>query len=412
MDVSVIQKIGLALALGLLVGIQREWTAPHVAGLRTFAFITVLGTLAAMLAGELGPWLVAVGFLAVAAMIIVGDVSRAGQSRDERGLTTQTAAMVMYVVGVAIGLDRLVIGMIVGGGTAVLLQWKQPLHAFVKRIGEADIRAIFQLVLVALVILPVLPNRAYDPYGVLNPFEIWLVVVLIVGISLGGYIAYKFLGPRAGTLLVGILGGVISSTATTVSYSRRARRTPDMLGLAAVVIVISSTIVFVRVLIEVAVVAPNVLKDILPPLAAMLLLMVAISLVMYFVTSKPQEEVVLAEEPRELRTAVTFGLLYAAVLLIVAFAKDKFGNDALYGVAALSGLTDMDAITLSTAQMIKKGRLGAQTGWHLILIGALSNLVFKATAVAALGRTRLLRRIVLPYMAAMVGGLLILLFWP
>ena len=114
MDALLIQKLGLALALGLLVGVQREWTAPHVAGLRTFAFITVLGTLTAMFVNEIGAWLVVAGFGAIAAMIIVADVSRFGRQRDERGLTTQTAAMLMYAVGVAIGLDRMVIGMIVG----------------------------------------------------------------------------------------------------------------------------------------------------------------------------------------------------------------------------------------------------------------------------------------------------------
>ena len=202
-DYGCVQKIALAAGLGLLVGFQREWTAPHVAGLRTFAFITVFGCMAGLLIGQTGVWLPSAGLLVVAAMIIVGNVVKFGDvefgdAEKEPGLTTQAAALLMYLVGVAIALDQLELSIMVGGGTAVLLHWKKPLHSFVQRIGEADIRGIIQLVLVALVILPLLPNEDYGPYGVLNPFEIWLMVVLIVGISLTGFIGYKFLGARAG----------------------------------------------------------------------------------------------------------------------------------------------------------------------------------------------------------------------
>jgi uncharacterized membrane protein (DUF4010 family) len=411
MDAVIYKQLGLAVTLGLLVGFQREWAKPHVAGIRTFALITVLGTVTALFTDVVGIWLVVAGFVAVAAMIIVGDSLTVERSEDH-GLTTQAAALVMYSVGVAIGLDRMILGTIVGGGTAVLLQWKGPLHAFVKRIGEEDIRAIFQLTLIALVILPVLPNRSFDPYGVLNPFEIWLMVVLIVGVSLGGFIVYKFFGARAGTLLGGILGGVISSTATTVGYARRAKESPNLSRLAALVIVIASTVVFIRVLVEVAIVAPAVLPQIGPPIAIMMLLMAAIATRLYFVTKDRNEPVTLRGDPTQMKAAVVFGLMYAVVLFGVAAARNNFSDQALYVVAALSGLTDMDAITLSTAQMIKKERLDPHTGWHLIVVGSLSNLVFKAAAVALLGNWRLFARVAIPYGIALVGGVALLLFWP
>lgn len=412
MDMAVIQKLAIATGLGLLVGFQREWTAPHVAGLRTFALITVFGTVAGLFVGDAGGWLICMGLAAVATMIVVGNVVKFADAEEEPGLTTQAAALVMYLVGVAIALDRLELGVIVGGGTAVLLHWKEPLHDIVQRVGEADIRAIIQLVLIALVILPILPNESYGPYGVLNPFEIWTMVVLIVGISLGGFLCYKFLGAKAGTLLGGILGGLISSTATTVSYARRARRTPGVANLAALVIMIASTIVFGRVLIEVAVVAPGILRDIVPPLAVMMGLMTLVSFGLFFFRGEQVEQLPLAEDPSELKAAIIFGLLYAAVLFAVAAVKEHFSNDALYIVAALSGLTDMDAITLSTAQMINKGRLGVDTGWRMIMIGALSNLVFKAGAVAVLGHRKLLLRVTTAFGIALVGGVLLLVYWP
>jgi uncharacterized membrane protein (DUF4010 family) len=408
-----IQKIAIALGLGLLVGFQREWTAPHVAGIRTFGLITVLGAVTGIFIEAAGGWLIGAGLLAVATMIIVGNVLRLRESEveDEPGLTTEVAALVMYMVGVALAIDRIVLGIIVGGGTAVLLHWKRPLHNFVERIGEADIRAIIQLVLIALVILPILPNKNYGPYGVLNPFEIWTMVVLIVGISLAGYIAYKFLGARSGTLVAGVLGGLISSTATTVSYSRRSERSPSIASLAALVIMIASTVVFGRVLLEVAAVAPTVLRQITPPLAVMMGIMALISIGLFLFREKEDHPTKLDEDPSELRAAIIFGLLYAGVLFAVAAVKEHFGNEALYVVAALSGLTDMDAITLSTAQMIKRERLDVDAGWRMILIGFLSNLGFKLAAIGILGSRGLLIRVAGAFALATVGGVSLLLFW-
>jgi uncharacterized membrane protein (DUF4010 family) len=293
-----------------------------------------------------------------------------------------------------------------------LLQWKQPLHSFVGRFSEADIRAIFQLVLIALVILPVLPNRSYGPYGVLNPFEIWLMVVLIVGISVGGYIAYKFLGARAGTLLGAVLGGLISSTAATVSYSRRSRHAPETATMATFVIMIASTIVFGRVVFEIAVVAPEILSQVVPPLAVMMVTMGAIAAALYWMRRGEAAEIPIDEDPSQLKAAIVFGLLYAAVLFAVAAVKEHFDDRGLYIVAALSGLTDMDAITLSTAQLIKRNDLSVDTGWRMILIGALSNLVFKCGAVAMLGHRKLLLRVSLAFGISLAVGVLLLICWP
>ena len=412
MEFVLVQKLAIAVGLGLLVGFQRQWTAPHVAGLRTFALISIFGTVVGLISGKADGWLVSAGLIAVAAMIIVGGVVKFSGTEEVRGLTTQAAALVMYLVGVAVALDQIELAVIVSGGTAVLLHWKERLHALVKRIGEGEIRAIIQFVLIALVILPILPNKSYGPYQVLNPFEIWLMVVLIVGISLSGFIGYKFLGTRAGTMLSGVFGGLISSTATTVSYSRHSRRSPEIANLAALVIMVASTIVFGRVVFEVAVVAPGILPHIAPQLGLMMGLMALVSVGLYFFYQGESHQLRPDENPSELSAAIIFGLLYAGILFAVAAAKQHFGEEALYLVAALSGLTDMDAITLSTAQMIEKGRLTIDTGWRMILIGSLSNLVFKGILIAALGNRELLARIVVCFGIALIGGLLLLVFWP
>ena len=405
-------RLALAIGLGLLVGFQREWAASHVAGLRTFALISLLGAMLALLAPAVGDWLVPAGLLAVTSMLIVGYVIRLPGLKDKPGLTTQMAALVMYSVGAAIGLGYLEWGTIVGGGTAVLLHWKLPLHNFVERMGESDVRAIIQLVLIALVILPLMPHESYGPDGVLNPFEIWLMVVLIVGISLGSYIAYKLLGVRTGTALAGILGGLISSTATTVSYARQSRHVPSASPLSAAVIMMASTVVFVRVLVEVAIVAPNFMVSVAPPLIVMMTVMTIIAWELYRMCRVSSPAVASNDAPSDLRAAVLFGLMYAAILVAVAFARQNFGDRGLYTVAALSGLTDMDAITLSTAQMIKRESISPTVGWRMILVGGLSNLIFKGAAIGLLGHPQLQRRMALALGLSLLTGGLLLAFWP
>jgi uncharacterized membrane protein (DUF4010 family) len=412
MDRMILQSLAVALGLGLLVGFQREWSARHVAGIRTFTLITVFGAINAAINAQTGGWLLAFGLAAVAAILVTRYRLRCAENGAEPGLTTLMAGMVMYSVGAAAGLGHTLVAVVGGGGTAALLQWKRPLHNFVQRLGEAEFRGIIQLALIALVILPLLPNESYDPYGVINPFEIWLMVALIVGISLGGYIGFKFWGASAGAIICGVLGGLISSTATTVSYARRSRRSADIAGMAAVVLLIASTIVFGRVLVEIAVVAPGILATVSPPLLAMMAVMILISALAHHVEAGEFKPPPVDEDPAEIKAAVIFGLLYAGVLFAVAAVKEHFGDVGLYVVAALSGLTDMDAITLSTAQMIKKGNLDVDMGWRMILIGALSNLVFKFGVVAMLGSPKLRARLAIAFGAAFLGGVAILLFWP
>ena len=415
MDWTVYRDLGIAAGLGLLVGLQREWTQQDIAGIRTFALITIFGTVAGLVGAALtssAPWLVGAGMLSIAALMVMMNVGRLRSGEDHPGPTTEVAALVMFGVGVLLALQQTGPAVCIGGAVAVLLQWKKPMHDFVHRIGETDMRAIFRLALIALVVLPVLPDRAYGPYDVLNPFHIWLMVVLIVGVSVAGYMAYKFLGARVGTVLGGVLGGVISSTATTVSYSRQTRHAPETAPLTTLVIMIASTVVFLRVGFEVILVAPGIATTVLPPLGATMLLMVAICVVLYL--RRPTEGIAISAEgdPSALKTAMMFGALYALVIFVLAAVKEHFGQPGTYLVAVLSGLTDMDAITLSTARLIEKGRIDVGAGWRMILIGALSNIVFKAFVVAALGHPSLVRRIVPVFGITVAGGIGILLLWP
>jgi len=405
-------ELALSLGLGLLVGFQREWAAKRLAGIRTFPLVSLLGTLTAQLAQDFGGWVLAGGFVALAGIIWGGSRERPSGEGAEAGITTEVALLVMFVVGAVVAQDHLLAAVAVSGVVAVLLHWKRPLHDFVRRVGADEVRSVMQLVLIGLVILPALPNRSLGPLQVLNPFQIWSMVVLIVGISLGAYLVQRLLGANVGTVVAGVLGGLVSSTATTVSYARRSRTTPQGVPATALVLVLSSTVVLPRVLLLSALVAPGVLVVMAPPLLAMLVVLLVLSAGTYLVTRRELESARLDHAPSDLRAAVGFGLLYAAVLLSVAAARRWLWEGGLYAVAALSGLTDVDAITLSTVQLARLGRVEMESAWRLVLIGVMANLAFKAVAAWVLGHRQLRQWIVVLYGSAFVLAAGILALWP
>lgn len=411
-EIQLWQQLGISLGLGLLVGLQREWSEPGVAGIRTFAVITVFGTVCAHLAGLFGGWVLSGGLVALGAMMVVTNLKRVSTQDVHAGPTTEIAALLMFGVGALLGVGNTPEAIAIGGGTAVLLQWKRLLHGFVERIGQAEIRAVFRLVLIALVILPILPDRSFGPYAVLNPFQIWLVVVLIVGISVCSYLLSRYLSGRAGSVVGGLLGGLVSSTATAVSFARRSKQVPASSPLAALVVMIASAVVYLRVFVEVVLVAPAIALQVLPQLGVMCLWMTLIVAGYYLSVRHVEGAASEPEDPSALTAAVFFGALYALVLLAVAAAREYLGDHGLFYVAALSGLTDMDAITLSTAQMVSAGSIAVDTGWRMMLIGSLSNILFKGVVIAVLGPRQLLARIALLFGLSLAGGMLILWLWP
>ncbi|MFD2514463.1 MgtC/SapB family protein [Pontibacter locisalis] len=412
MKPELFQILAISLGLGLLVGLQRQHEKSELAGIRTFPLITLFGTLSALLANEFGGWVIAAALLSMAGLVVMGNVMKSKEPPFSPGLTTEAAALLMFTVGAYLVLGETTVAVAVGATTAVLLHLKDTLHRFVARIGGKDLKAIMQFVVISLVILPILPNDTYGPYDVLNPHNIWLMVVLIVGISLLGYFAYKIFGQKAGTVLGGILGGLISSTATTVSYARRTKNADSSTSLAALVIFIASVVSVVRIIIEVSVVATETVPVVVPPLAALFLLMLLLAGGMYFFKGSGHDKMPEQGNPAQLKTALVFGLIYAVVILATAFAKDYFGSKGLYIVAVISGLTDVDAITLSTSRLMRIGNVELQNGWRVILVAALSNLLFKGVLVAVLGDRKVFFKVATLFGIVLAGGLAILWLWP
>ena len=402
----------LSLGLGLLVGMQRQAANSKTAGIRTFPLITITGTICGLLAKEFDGWILAAGFIAIAALLVVANVLRPKKDHDDIGITTEVAALLMYAMGAYLVFGEMIIAVVITGLVTVLLHFKTTLHGWVDKFGQEDLKAIMQFVLISMIILPVLPDKTFDRYESLNPKNIWLMVVLIVGISLVGYFIYKFVGSKAGVLLGGILGGLISSTATTISYSRMARKTEAITKLAAFVILTASAVSLIRVMVEISIVAPSSFKAFLYPLGSELLVMIILVFVLFFRNRKEKAEMPKQGNPAELKGALIFALLYGGISFISAFVNDKFGNEALYLVSVISGLTDLDAITLSTAKMTEQKNIESSLGWRLILVATLSNLVFKGGMAIAMGNKHLGKVVGALFGILIISGILIILLWP
>ncbi len=412
MDLTILQQLAVSFGIGLLLGLERERTEASIAGIRTFPFVSLFGTLCAMVGQAFGGWVVAAGLIALSAVLVFANFVKMKSGDIDPGITTELAVLLLYIVGAIIVVGDTMLAAVVGGVMALLLHLKKPLHRFAATVGEKDMRAIMQFVLISLIILPVLPNEKMGPYGIWNPFKLWLMVVFIVGISLCGYVAYKIFGAKAGTLLGGIIGGLISSTATTVSFARRSAEQTALAPLAAFVITIASCISLVRVLVEIAVVAPGSFPGIAPPLAALLVVCTLIAGAQYLTARNSTAKMPEQKNPAEFKAAFVFGGLYALVLLAVEAAQEYLGSAGLYAVAAISGLTDMDAITLSSAQLAAAGTLQKDAAWRVILIAALANFVFKFGVVATLASGELTRRVAAAFALAVAAGGAIFWLWP
>jgi uncharacterized membrane protein (DUF4010 family) len=407
-----LQAFATSIGIGLLIGLERERQSDLKAGLRTFALVGLLGCVSALLAQITDSgWIIAAGLVAVAAMMIAAHVSDPLDTGDP-GTTSVVALMVCYALGAMVWFGHTSVAVMLAIATTVLLYFKAQLHGISKSLTHVDLLSILQFGVLALVILPILPDRDFGPYDALNPRNIWWMVVLISGVSLAGYAALRVVGARHGAALIGIFGGMVSSTATTMIFARHARAHAELARTAMVVILLANIVVLVRLSVVSFIVAPEILPSLVAVLGAGLLLGVGATLwgwrQLQGGDSLPLPQVA---NPTEIKTALTFGALYALVLVLSAWLQDIAGNRGLYLLALASGLTDVDAITLSSLRMFGLNKLSEAQTITAITLATLSNLAFKTGLVAIIGGAAL-ARFTLPGFAAiaagLVGGLLLM----
>ena len=401
-----------SLAIGLLIGLERERNPSAKAGVRTFALVSLFGALIAMLAEKTGsPWLLAAGLLAVSGMIIAAYFN-SPHDESEPGTTTVIALMLSYGLGALVWHGRSMLAIMLAIGATILLYFKPELRGLSQRLTRRDLVAALQFSVLTFIVLPILPDQNYGPYNALNPYQAWMMVVLISGISLAGYAALQIAGSRYGAPLLGFLGGLVSSTATTMVYAKYAKKDAAVEKLATSIILIASLVVPVRLLIVSSVVAHSVIPSLAPMLLGGLACGLAVAVYNWRKASAPEELYVpQTANPAELHSALGFGMLYVAVLLGSAWMADIAGSSGLYAVALVSGLTDVDAITLSTLRLFNLGQLAEEQSVTSIALAFLSNLGFKFGMVALIGGKALAKQVAIGFGATACGvlaGLLLL----
>lgn len=409
-----------AIGIGLVVGLEREHSevadgldagdipAEHAgrtvgsipAGVRTLALLSLVGWLLAYLSDGM-PWLLPVGLIAVAAVLAAQVIAH----REHGGLTTEVAALVVMLLGAVVHHDRgLAVALCLG--TAMLLVAKPWMRSFVTKVRRVEITATLQLLLLVAIVLPLVPTEAQDPWGALPPRKVGTFIVLIAGVQYVGYVLTRWLGAARGAGLAGLVGGLTSSTAVTVSMARAARATPALVGPGQLATFLANTVMPIRVAVIAWAISPAVGWRVASSLAAMALVLVIAAFVAWRRLRGQAPTATTAiplKNPFELWGAIGWGAILCAVLLAAHFAMEWFGEGGLYAAAAISGVTDVDAITLAAADGGRAGTVAPAWAALAITIAAVSNTIAKGAMAYFGGGAAFGRRIAVVFAIAAVA---------
>ena len=414
LDPRLVWGLASALIIGALVGIERERSKAlsgnvGIGGVRTFILFALTGAVASWLSHELGSaWIFVAALGSVGALAVAGYVVQARIKPNAVGLTTETAAIGVCLLGGACTAGYNEMALAVGIAVSAVLAYKESMHGLVAKLGPDDISAGVKLLAATFIVLPLLPATAVDPWGVLKPRPIWTLVILIAALSLVGYVATRALGPRRGTALTGLSGGLVSSTAVTLAFARQSRedegRSDDALAGG---LLLAWAVMDVRVVVIVAVVAASLVGPLVVPFGAMTLVTLAAAAFLLR-RARGQEPTAAGEvalkNPFSLTAAAKFGLLFAAVLVVVAGVERYFPGRGYYVVAALAGLPDVDAITLSMAGLARGGGVDLETAAGALVVAALANTLLKCGMVVATASAGLRRSIVTVTVSVVLVG--------
>jgi len=388
-DLDLALRFAAALGLGLLLGIERERKRDaelFFGGVRTFALIALLGAVGAFMERELNQgWLIIAAFVALSALVIVSYATTA--ARGELGITTEISSMLAFIVGALCGWQHVGVASVATVVCLLLLTFKDFLHRLARRVELADIEATLTFAVISVIILPLLPNQNFGPppLDVINPYKIWLMVVLIAGLNFLGYVLVKVLGNEHGLALTGILGGLVSSTAVTLSFSQRSRREPEMSSAFVLAIVIAWTIMFLRVVIMVGIINRALAASLAVALGCMALAGLLVCLALWRRRAHETGVVAAGANPFELGEAIKFGLLFGIVTIVAKAAEVYLGATGLYLAGAVAGATDVDAIALSMANRATTTPESIKIAAYTIVIAVISNTLVKAGMVAFMG---------------------------
>jgi uncharacterized membrane protein (DUF4010 family) len=404
MNLTMTLQLAIALAIGLIIGMERGWesrespTGLRTAGIRSFGLIGLFGGLSALLAAQFGVSVLIIAFLGLA-LIVAVSYGVTTRKTEDFGITTELALLITFLLGALAGKGLASEAVAVAVVMTALLGFKQELHHSLRHLDRRELIATLQLLLIAAVVLPLLPNRDLGPWSALNPRAIGLLVVLIAGISYVGYFAMRLLGARVGILATAVLGALVSSTAVTVSFGRMARSKQGNFALLGAGISLAAGTMALRILIEVSLVNPALLPSLVPPVAVLAIVpLLAAGAIAFRTTTSSATDTKAVESstevelknPIELGAALAYGAVFAVLFILIRAMEAWFGDAGIYALSALSGVTDVDAVSLSLAQATQ-GDLPLRVGTAGILIAAMVNTVVKAVLATVIGGWKLAR---------------------
>ena len=424
----------VAILLGALIGFQREYLWQHihkieVGGLRTFTFLSLFGALCGYLFLKLSNnfYILLMGFAAIVLLISISYVLSFLKYKDTTA-TTEIAAMLTFVVGFLTYVGPMVLAVALAIVVTALLTYKKRLHLYAKNIKSQDLFAVIKFAIISLVILPFLPNKNYSPLdipflnkilsstsinqeflrqlNVFNLYHIWWMVILIAGISFLGYILVKFLGTKKGYGLTGLVGGLVSSTAVTLSISKESKTHKKIVIPFVIAVVVASSTVFIRIIIEVLVINNSLLKLIFIPLGVMGIVgyLFAFFLWLRKDKSKKVKEIEFTQ-PFALAPAIKFGLFFAFIIFLARVAQLVAGSIGLYVTGIISGLADVDAITLTMSSLSAVGKISPKVAGITIILAAASNTIVKAGISWFLGEKKFAKYIIVIFFFILLFGL-------
>ena len=428
----------VAIFLGALIGLQREYAQQkenlkRFAGFRTFILITFFGAILGYLGGEVSSLLVIIGFAGVFVLTLISYVLT--YLRDKvTSATTEVSAIMSYILGVMCVTGHVQLAVIFGIVIAAFLTFKEKFHGIVKKMKSKELVAVMKFALISLVILPILPNKNYSPMNipglrelllglnfdplvlaqldVFNFYYIWLMVVFIAAINFVGYFLVKIIGSKRGYGVLGFVGGLVSSTAVTLSMAGESKKHDKVIFPFVLATVIATSVMFVRVIFEVAVVNPSLLGSVIFPMGIMAIVGFGLAFLFYRRRNGIQRKTkeIQIEQPFALKPALKFGLFFLLVLFVADIAQLLFGNIGIYATSVLSGLADVDAITLSMASLSKAGSVSNFVATTSIVLATISNTLVKAGMAIVLGSKKFGRIILGVFLGILLVGMGVLLF--
>ena len=392
-------RFATALVIGILIGMERERAAELrdvrlFAGVRTIALLALVGCMGGLLSDITNsPWplvavIVSMGGLGVAAYI----------SMKSQGSTSEVAAFVALLCGAISYYEYYSVAAAIGVVTTMLLSFKREMHSVAHNLTTQDVYSTLKFAAITAIVLPILPDRSFGPppFDALNPYRVWLMVVFISAISFMGYVMMKLANPRNGIALTGLLGGLVSSTAVTLSFGRRSKTDAELSGHFAVAITAAWSVMFLRVLVQIAALNTQLLRVLWLPLIAAALVLGAYALFLYRRHREDVSQEVALVNPFELKPALTFGAAYALILLVSRAAQIYFGDVGIYVSSVFAGLADVNAITLSMAELSSQpGGMGLGVAAEAVVFAVLSNTVVRSVMVFVTGASAL-RKYMLP----------------